>query len=144
MTEQEKNIQLVKDVYSAIARGDVQTVLNSLADNVDWQSPVTNIVSEPISWAKPRKNRDEVKAFFRELFEKVKILDMKPITFIAQDDRVVVEGTLRGIVNSTNREYLFNWVMVFTIKNGKCVRMHNYGDTADISRAFLMEMRKAA
>ncbi len=144
MTEQEKNIELVKNIFPAISKGDVDTVLSVLADNVDWQSPATNAIGEPISWAKPRKSRDEVKAFFKELYEKVKILEMKPISFAAHDDRVFVEGTLRGIVNSTGREYSFDWLMVLTLKNGKCVRMRNYYDTAATSRAFLMELRKAA
>lgn len=144
MTEQEKNIQLVKDAFAALNKGDLQYVLNLLADGIDWQSPVTNTISEPISWAKPRHNREEVGDFFKEVFEKVKLIEMKPITFTTQDDRVYVEGTTRGIVNATGREYQFSWTMAITIRDGKYVRVRHYYDTVDVLKAFPAEMRKAA
>jgi ketosteroid isomerase-like protein len=146
MTEQEKNVQIVKDVFAALNRGDLQYLLNGLADAVEWQSPVTDTITEPISWAKPRRTREDVAAFFRELFAKVKLLELKPLLYTAQDDRVYVEGMTRGIVNSTGREYTSNWVMVINILHGKCTRLHHYYDTADVSKAFAFaaEVRKAA
>jgi uncharacterized protein len=144
MTEQERNIQFVKDVFTAMNEGNLQTVLGLIADDVDWQSPATNTITEPITWAKPRRSREEVGAFFKELFEKVKLVEMKPLTYTAQDDRVCVEGSTRGIVNATGREYTNNWVMMITLQNGKCVRLRHYYDTTDVSRAFLAETRKAA
>lgn len=144
MTEQEKNIQIVKDLFAALNRGDLQALLNGIADAVDWRSPVTDTIADPISWAKPRRSREDVSAFFKELFVKVKLLELKPLLYTAQDDRVFVEGTSRGIVNSTGREYTSNWVMVITMLNGKCVRLHHYYDTADVSKAFAAEVRKAA
>ncbi len=145
MTELEKNnIQLVKDVFAAIGKGDINYVLNQLANDIDWQSPATGSTSGAIPWARPRYSREEVGAFFKELLEKVKLVEMKPITYTAQDDRVIVEGYTHGIVNSTGREYTSNWLMAITVENGKCIRMRHYYDTADVSKAFPVEVRKAA
>lgn len=144
MTEQEKNIQLVKDVFAAVNRADLRYVLNQMADNIDWQSPVTNTIMEPISWAKPRHGKAEVNDFFKELFERVKIIELKPQTFTAQEDRVLVEGTTRGIVNQSGREYLSTWTMALTVRAGKCVRMRHYYDTVDIAKEFPVELRRAA
>ena len=63
MTEQEKNIQIVKDMFSAYGKGDIKTITDSVADHVDWKCPVMNDLSL-ISWAKPRHNPLEVQSFF--------------------------------------------------------------------------------
>lgn len=144
MTEQEKNIQIVRDVYAAIKRGDLPYVLDRAADDIDWQSPATNTIMEPILWAKPRHGKAEVGAFFKELFEKVKLIELKPLTFTAQDDRVFVEGTTRGMVNATGLEYRSLWTMAITIRNGKYIRLRHYYDTVDVAKAFKAEARKAA
>lgn len=144
MTEQEKNIEIVKDMFAALNRGDLQYLLKGIADAVDWQSPVTGTIAEPISWAKLRRTREDVSDFFKELFAKVKLLELKPLLYTAQDDRVCVEGMTRGIVNATGREYTSNWVMMINLLNGKCVRLHHYYDTADVTKAFAAEVRKAA
>ena len=75
MTDEGKNIQMVKDVFAAISRGDLQSVQDRIADDIDWQSPATNTIDEPISWAKPRRGRAEVNAFLKDLFEKVKLIE---------------------------------------------------------------------
>lgn len=144
MTEQEKNIQLVKDVFAALNRGDMKYILDIAADNIDWQSPVTGTILEPISWAKPRRGKAELESFFKELFDKITLVEIKPLTFTAQDDRVFVEGTTKNIVKSNKQEYFVTWVMAITVRNGKCLRLRHYYDTADVLKAFPLEMRKAA
>jgi ketosteroid isomerase-like protein len=144
MTEQEKNIQLVNDVFAALNRGDINYILDIAADNIDWQSPVTGTIAEPISWAKPRRGKAELESFFKELFEKITLVEIKPLTFTAQDDRVFVEGTTKNIVKSNKQEYFVTWVMAITVRNGKCLRLRQYYDTADVLKAFPLEMRKAA
>jgi ketosteroid isomerase-like protein len=144
MMEQEKNIQLVNDFFAALNRGDMQYILDIAADNIDWQSPVTGTIAEPISWAKPRRGKAELESFFKELFDKITLVEIKPLTFTAQDDRVFVEGTTKNIVKSNKQEYFVTWVMAITVRNGKCLRLRQYYDTADVLKAFPLEMRKAA
>ena len=49
MTELE-NVQIIKEHFAAFGRGDVQSALNIVAENVDWQSPVTRTQPEEITW----------------------------------------------------------------------------------------------
>ena len=95
MNEQE-NVQTVKQTFSALKEGDLQALLNKLADNVDWQSPVTRTRLREISWSKPRHSREEVASYFKELLEKVQPEAVEALEFTAQDDRVVVEGKKSG------------------------------------------------
>jgi ketosteroid isomerase-like protein len=139
MNKEEQNIQVVKRNFEAFSQGDIQGALNTFAENVDFQSPVTRHAHPQMSWAKPRHSRGAVATFFKELAEKMQVRSMEPIEFTAQADRVIVEGKNIGIVKSTGRGYEHDWVMVFTIRDGKIVKHRHYYDTADVLVAFRTE-----
>ena len=136
MSIEENNVQFIKEHFTAFGRGDVESAVNMVAGNVDWQSPVSRTQPEEITWAAPRHNQEEVKEFFRELASKVQPEGFEIIGFIAQGDQVVVEGLNRGLIKSTGLRYEHDWVMVFTILKGKIVRHRHYYDTADVVAAF--------
>lgn len=136
MRKVEENIKVVKRLFEAFGKGDIQGALNTFAENVDFQSPVTCHAHPEMSWAKPRYSRGEVAAFFKELAEKTQVRSMEPREFTAQGDRVIVEGKNTGIVKSTGRSYEHDWVMVFTIRDGKIIKHRHYYDTADVLVAF--------
>ena len=107
-----------------------------VTEKVDWQSPVTKNQSEEISWAKPCHNKKEVMQFFQELVNKVQPEKFEIVGFTAQGDNVVVEGSNQGQVRSTGKRYEHDWLMIFTILDGKIVRHRHYYDTADVIDAF--------
>ncbi len=131
-----ENIQVIKEHFAAFGRGDVQLALEMVAEKVDWQSPVTKNQSEEISWAKPCHNKKEVMQFFQELVNKVQPEKFEIVGFTAQGDNVVVEGSNQGQVRSTGKRYEHDWLMIFTILDGKIVRHRHYYDTADVIDAF--------
>jgi steroid delta-isomerase-like uncharacterized protein len=135
MKEQE-NVQVVQKMFEGFGQRDLPAVLDTLAEDAYWQSPVTRAVSKQISWARPRHGREQVATFFKELFEKVQPERLEPLQFTAQDDRVIVEGKNRGTVKSTGKNYEHDWVMVFTLVDGKILKFKHYYDTADILVAF--------
>lgn len=53
----------------------------------------------------------------------------------AAGDRVVTEGRNRNTARATGRAYEHEWVMVFTIRDGKIARFRHYYDPADITHA---------
>jgi ketosteroid isomerase-like protein len=139
MMREQENVRVVQQMFAAIEQGNIPVALNILAEDVDWQSPVTRTKPREVSWAKPRHGREEVAKFFKELSEKMQIERMEVLEFTAQGDCVVVEGKNRGTVKSTGRTYEHDWVMVFTVRGGKIVRHRHYYDTADILVAFCSE-----
>ncbi len=144
MTQQEKNKEIVKDMFTAYDRKDLKTLTGSVAeDKVDWKCPVTNDFSG-MSFAKPRHNRREVESFLNEFLDAIEPIEMKPMRFTAQDDRVIVEGIEHSRVKSTGIEYRSDWVMVVGLKDGKVTQFHYYLDTTDMRRALKGEVSKAA
>ena len=76
MMNEQENVWLLQQHFEAFGRDDLPAALDFVADDVDWQSPVTLTESQNISWAKPCHSRDEVSLFFKELYEKVQPEDM--------------------------------------------------------------------
>ena len=133
---EKSNIELIKTHFAAFGRGDIQSAMNMIAEDVDWQSFVSKIQPTEITWAKACHNPNEVLRFFQELGEKVRPEKFEIIGIIAQGDQVVVEGYNKGKVRSTGKTYEHDWVMLFTFRDGKIVRHRHYYDTADIVTAF--------
>jgi ketosteroid isomerase-like protein len=135
-TDYGKNIQIVKDLFSAFNRKDIPAIMSCLDENIDWQSPTTGTQVKEISWSKPRHGRSEVSAFFKEVNDKLGLDDMSYKTLIADGDCVVAEGTMSGCVCETGCYYSTDWAMVFTLRNGKITRFRNYYDSANVAAAF--------
>jgi len=133
---EEENVEVVKRLFAAIERGDLSSALEMLTEDVDWRSPVTRTEHADISWSCPRHGREQVAQFFRDLGEKVRPEPFELFGFTAQGDRVTVEGSNKGRVNSTGRAYEHDWVMVFTLQKGRIARCWHYYDTADVAAAF--------
>ncbi len=129
------NVRLVQQQFEAFARGDVDVALAAVADDVDWQAPVS-VHAGMLPWAGRRRGRQQAAGYFRQLTSAVRPQPFQNLTFTAAADRVVVEGRNRGTVLATGQPYEHEWVMVFTIRSGQVVRFRHYYDPADIAHAF--------
>jgi ketosteroid isomerase-like protein len=132
----EKNVDIIKRMFEAFGRRDITAVLGMFSEDIEFQSPVTRVEHVEISWSRPRKGREQVAQFFKELAEKVQPEPFEVVEIIAQGDKVVVEGRNRGSVRSTGSTYEHDWVMIFTLRDGKIAKIRHYYDTADVSAAF--------
>ncbi len=128
-----ENIALVVAQFEAFARGDLQKALSMLADDVDWQAPVSRTTVVP--WAGRRVGRAAVANWFEVLAENVNPEPFTGLQFTAAGDHVVVEGYNEGTARATGRRYEHDWVMVFTVHEGRIRRFRHYYDPADVAIA---------
>jgi ketosteroid isomerase-like protein len=131
MSEQE-NTKVVAQAYESFKSGDIQSLLDLLSDDIEWELP--NI--ENVPFAGKRHGREEVGEFFKSLADSQEVQHFEPTEFIAQGDTVVALGHYRWRVTSTGREFEGDWAHVFTIRNGKVSKMHEYTDTAAAASAY--------
>jgi ketosteroid isomerase-like protein len=130
------NIAVVRQFFASLEQGDLPSAIQSVGEEVDWQSPVTRTHLPEIPWSRIRCTKQEVKEFFKEVSQKVKPEGFKLLQITAQGDRVVVEGQNRGIVRKTGQTYEHDWVMIFSIRDNKIVRFRHYYDTGDLVGSF--------
>jgi hypothetical protein len=127
------NIEFVKGLFAAFGRGDIGYVINAHSDDVVSESPVSRTSTVP--WAGTRAGRRELAEYFETMATHLRPEAFQDVVFTASGDRVVVEGTNAGSVVETGERYEHDWVMVFTIHDGKVIRFRHYYDPGDIEAA---------
>jgi uncharacterized protein len=135
MSDQD-NVKLAQQAYANFQSGDIQALLASLSDDIEWQLP--EIANVP--FAGKRQGPEAVGQFFSSLAEAQEVLEFAPQEFIAQGNKVVVLGHYQWRVKATGQEYGGDWAHVFTVQDGKIVGFHEYTDTAVAAAAFQKSM----
>lgn len=131
----EQNVDIVKRAYDAFGRGDVEGVLATCDDRIEWITPGP----ADLPTAGRRRGLDEVRDFFRIVGEMYEFERFVPHTFVEQGDRVVVLGDDVVKVKATGKVIEEAWAHAFTFKAGKVVAFQEYLDTA----AMVAETRMA-
>src|SRR4051812_47362960 len=94
-----ENTKIVQEAYAAFLKGDIQGVLASLTDDVEWVTP------GPVGMlptAGTYRGKDGVVKFFEILGESEQIEVFEPKEFIAQGDNVVATVRYRMRPRATN------------------------------------------
>ena len=127
MSEQQ-NLEVVRRGYEAFGRGDIQALLDMLADDVEWVSPGP----PELPTAGNRRGRQQVAQFFQAVDQIFEIQQFEPKAFVAQGDRVVVLGTDTARIKATGKVITDDWAHAFTVRDGKIVRMQEFIDTSAV------------
>ena len=131
MSEQ-ANIGLLKQAYAAYDKGDIQTLLGLLAQDIEWELPEV----EGIPFTGKRRGLSQAADFFRVMDQVQETREFKPDTFMAQGDQVVVLGHGSFAVKASGVEYSDNWCHVFRIADGKIASFREYCDTYKAAQAY--------
>ena len=123
-----KHVQIVKDFFAAMGRGDKHGLLALSAEDIEWIIPGED-------W--PLAGTYRGHAGLADLLQKSEMLETstKPLEFIAQGDRVLVIGFASGRILATNKTLKDNWVFAITVRNGKLTNIREYIDTQALARA---------
>ena len=139
MTTQE-NKQLAINGYQMFMKGDFQGVLDMCTDDIEWTS--ADLPNIPFTGA--FHGKAGVMDFFQKLGAEIEFLDYQPQTFIADEDKVAVAGVSTARVRATGATFDDTWVHIFTMKNGKVVRVEQFHNTAAAVAAFMPMTASAA
>ena len=122
MSKQDDNKDLIKRGYEAFAARDIETVMSLFDDDIEWVQPGDSAVSGTFH------GKTEVMEHLGRLAEKSPTVNIKRL--IAEGDTVVaITDVSAGGETGEDAD-------VFTIRNGKTVRMEVHGDTALIERVY--------
>ena len=129
----DSNVEFIEDLFAAFGRGDIGYVIDAHAEDVVMESPVSRTATLP--WAGTRTGRRELVDYFETMAAHVRPEAFRDVVFTGSGGRVVVEGSNSGTVVATGERYDHDWVMVFTIRDGKVVRFRHFYDPGDIEVA---------
>ncbi len=125
----EENVQIVKDFFAAIGRGDKQGLLALSAEDIEWIIP-----GEDWPLAGTHRGHAGLADLLQKASEMVET-STEPREFVAQGDRVLVVGFATGRIKATNRTFEDHWVFAITVRNGKLTNIREYIDTQALARA---------
>ena len=132
----EENTRLVQTAYEAFGRGDMPTLLDLLADDIEWVSP-GDPNDDPN--AGTFQGKDAVLGWFGGLASTIDFAKFEPREFIAQNDKVVSLVYAEQTARDTGRAFVNHEAHVWTVGNGKVARFQIYYDTAAAAAAHRVE-----
>ena len=131
--QEQQNIDLVRKLYGAFNKGDIQTIVDHLADQLIWRFDAPSV----IPYGGDHNTPDAVrKGFFGPLASTQKDYALTTDEFIAQDDKVIMVGSYGATVIATDKRFDLPLVHVWSIQNGKVKRFVNFTDTARAAEAY--------
>lgn len=80
---------------------------------------------------------DQVKEYILKLNESMEFTRLDTHEFIADGDKVVVLGSYSARAKPTGRTYSTDFVMIWTLQNGKIVKVQALDDTVAEAAAFI-------
>lgn len=132
MTTTEMNAALVRQLYAAFARRDIDAMLEFLDADVEWGEP-----SNPFN---PAGGTRHGHAGFMEWLsigrQAEEVLALEPRKTLAGDDTVAVIGFTKCLAKPTGKIYESDFVHVITVQDGKVVRFQEFFDTFAAAEAF--------
>jgi ketosteroid isomerase-like protein len=126
----EKNVQIVKDFFAAIGRGDKEGLWALVAEDFEWIIP-----GEDWPLAGTHRGHAGLADLLQKASETLETSFPKPPEFVAQGDRVLVIGFATGRIKATNKTFEDDWVFAITVRNGKLTNVREYIDTQALARA---------
>ena len=129
-----QNIKVVQDAYAAFGRGDIPALLGYMVDSIHWR-PVIGTASH-VPFSGERTGKAGVAEFFKRVAETEDFQQFEPREFVAQGDTVVAIGHYRATVKATGRTFDSDFVMVFTLRDGKVATFREFTDSAAVNAAF--------
>ena len=131
MSEQQ-NTNLVQQAYENFKSGNIEALLSLISDDVEWQLPEV----ESIPFTGKRKGLESIGQFFAQVGDAQDVLQFEPGLYIAQGEKVAVQGHYAWRVKANGRSYESDFAHVFTLRNGKIVGFQEYFDTAVAAAAY--------
>jgi ketosteroid isomerase-like protein len=128
---EQENVNMAQQAYESIKEGDIEALLNALAEDVQWQLPEMENVPFAGTW----QGRAGVRQFFDTVFSVQDVVAFEPEEFIAEGDKVVVLGHFIMRIKATGRNVGSAWAHVWTFEDSQVIRFCEYVDTAAVSRA---------
>jgi ketosteroid isomerase-like protein len=121
MSEQD-NVEVIKRGYEAFAAGDVEAVMNSFDDDVEWIQPGESAISGTYH------GKSEGMEYLGRLAEKSVTVKL---------DRILADGDMVvALTHITMGDESGHDADVFTLRDGKTVRVEIRGDTAMMERVY--------
>ncbi len=128
----QQNLETVRSLYAAIAKGDVPTVLGLLALNVEWREADNFIYADGNPYVGPSA---VLQGVFLRLATEWDGFAAAPQQFHDAGDTVIVTGRYTAAYKATGKKIDAQFAHFWTLADGKVTRFQQYADTLQTAQA---------
>lgn len=127
----ENNVATVKSIYEAFGKGDIPTIIDCLAEDVQWEKWDDNSSQKAgVPWMQARKGKKGAFEFFN-IVSNLEVKDLQVLSMMANENQVAVELVFETNVPSTGGHFRDEELHLWTFnEDGKVIRLRHYTDTA--------------
>jgi len=133
--EDKLGIQVVREIYSYFAAGNIPAVLERLHPDVKWRV----VGPEKYPFFGNYVGHEGFQHFLSRLTETSDITRFEPLRFIDAGSTVVVTGSETACVRRNGEGYTVEWCHIFQIEGCKVISFEEYLDSAPMVAAFDIE-----
>ncbi len=126
----ESNVQIVKEFFAAMGRGDAGALQALAAEDIEWIIP-----GQGWPLAGTHRGHAALADLLQKASDTLETSYPKSPEFVARGDRVMVIGFATGKTKATNKTFEDHWVFSITVRNGKLTNIREYIDTQALARA---------
>lgn len=128
-----QNVATIKQMYDAFGRGDLETILTLVTDDVDWS---TDAATESAPWYGPRHGKDGVRSFFAGIAQTGPVTEFTPLSYTSNEDGDVMAFIRYGFtVTATGKSARMHLHHYFRFRDGKVCYVRSSEDTALVTAA---------
>jgi uncharacterized protein len=120
----ESNVAVLRGFYDAVARGDVDAVLDLLDPQVEWRAP------ESLPWGGTFHGHEGFRQFLAKVVDQPVEFRREVREYLDAGDRVVVLLRLFGRPRGGDTEFEVPEIHVWTMREGKIAGLEASFDTA--------------
>jgi ketosteroid isomerase-like protein len=131
----QENVEIARKGYEAHNRDGPYAILNFLHSEIEWGTP-----EQDVNPAGSFHGHAGVRQFLDEFFEVFEDAEIEPEEFIDVGERVLVSFRFKAKARGSKIEVEEQWAHVWTLRDGKAVRLDQYTDrTKALEAAGLQE-----
>jgi ketosteroid isomerase-like protein len=127
----QSNVELIRGLYAAFAKGDVPTVLGSMSPDMEWREADGFLYADGNPYVGPNAILNGV---FMRLATEWKGFAANPEHFHDAGDSVIVTGRYTGVYHATGKSLNAQFAHFWTVKDGKATHFQQYTDTLQSSQ----------
>ncbi|MDR7147668.1 nuclear transport factor 2 family protein [Rhizobium sp. BE258] len=123
---------VVKEFYDSFVRGDIDAVIATLSEDLDWRESENFLLGDRNPYLSPAA---VVEGVFGRIAKEFQDYQAGPTELIDGGNVVVAVGRSKGIMASTGKPFDAQYMHVVRVANGKIVSFHQLIDTLEIWRS---------
>jgi uncharacterized protein len=132
ITKKEQNISLVQTAFADFANGNIQGIADACTEDITWGS----YHHPAVPYSGTFHGRSGVIAFFASLASSLDYKAVTPNEFYADGDTVLVRGYHEAMVKATGKTFGHDFIMHFSLLDGKVSGYFAFVDIYDQVVAF--------